>query len=80
MVCHAFIIGVVDAFYSLAVNTDGFMRVCYRTLERIGYSASLSKTLTTGFLAITSVLASHHDIALAAQMLFVIGPVFHCTF
>ena len=50
------------------------------TLERIHPFSLLRKALAAGFVTVAGMLSAHHDVALAAQALVVVGTVFHSTF
>jgi len=52
----------------------------YGTLKSILSLSSLNKTLAAGFTTAAGMLSAYHDIALAAQMLLIVGTIFHRTF
>ena len=80
MVCHTLIIAVIDTFYSLTVDADGLTWMSQRVTERLPSLSFLRKALATGSVAVAGMLTSHHDIALAAQAILIIGTVFHNAF
>ena len=80
MIRMAFIIGIINALLRFAVDADGFARMDHGAFEGIHALPLLNKAFTAGSVAIAGALSSHHDISLAAQMLFIIGTILHRTF
>ena len=80
MVGMAFIIGIINTFYRFAVNTDGLAGMRNGAFERIHSLLLLPETLAAGAVAAAGMLPAHHNISFAAQMLFIVGTVFHRTF
>ena len=78
MLGQTLVVGIVDTVSCLAVDTDLFAGMVKRTLE--GILLRPREALTTGLLAGACILASDHDITLAAKFVLVIGAIFHRTF
>lgn len=77
MLCTAPVIRVVDTLYCLTVDADVLAWMRDSTCKTV--TASLMKALTTRILTVTGMLAAHHDIALTAAVVFVIGTIAYAT-
>ena len=80
MVSMTLVIRVKNAFYRLAVNTDGSAGMCHGTFEGIHPFPLLGEAFAAGFAAVAGMLSAHHDVPFTAQALIVVGTVFHRTF
>ena len=80
MICHALVIAVINTFYRLTVDTDGMAWMRQGITERFSSLSLLCKAFTAGSVTVAGMLASHHDITLAAQTILIIGTIFHNTF
>lgn len=80
MIRHTLIITVIDALYRLTVDADRMAWMRQGITERFSSFSLLRKTFTAGAITVTGVLASHHDITLAAHTILIIGTIFHNTF
>jgi hypothetical protein len=74
----ALVVGIVHTFHSLTVNADRSAGMIKGTDIRV--LASIGKAVAAGLPAGVRVLASHHDIALAAAIILIIAAVLHTTF
>jgi len=80
MIRHTLIITVIDALYRLTVDADGMAWMRQGITERFSSLSLLCKAFTAGSVTVAGMLASHHDITLAAQTILIIGTIFHNTF
>lgn len=80
MVCVAFVVGIVDALHRLAVDADGRTGMNHGTLEGIHPFPLRSKALTAGPVTVAGPFSANHDVALAAQVLVIVGAIIHRTF
>jgi len=80
MLCHAFIIAVINASHCLTINADSFAWVRQGAGISIMSLPLLSKALTAGVLMTAGVLAAHHNVSLAAVAVIIIGTVCYRTF
>lgn len=80
MLRHALIITVINALYRLTVDADGMAWMRQGITERFSSLSLLCKAFTAGSVTVAGMLASHHDITLAAQTILIIGTIFHNTF
>lgn len=80
MIRHTLIITVIDALYRFTVDADGMAWMRQGITERFSSLSLLRKAFTAGSVTVTGMLASHHDITLAAQTILIIGTIFHNTF
>jgi hypothetical protein len=74
----ALVVGIVHTFHSLTVDTDRSTGMIEGTDIRV--LAPVGKAVAAGLPAGVRVLASHHDIALAAAIILIIAAVLHTTF
>lgn len=77
MIRTATVVFVVHTLHRLAVDADMLARMRYRTRKAV--AASLVETLAAGILTVTGMLSAHHDIALAAAVVFVVGTIAYST-
>jgi len=77
MLCTTAVIRIVNALYCLAVNANVLTWVRNSTCKTI--AASFMETFTAGIFTITRMLTPHHNIALTAAMVFVIGTITYST-
>ena len=77
MLCTAPVIRVVDTLYYLTVDADVLAWMRDSTCKAV--TASFMKALTTRILTVTGMLSTHHDIALTAAVVFVIGTIAYAT-
>lgn len=77
MLCITAIIRIVHALHCLAVDADMLARVGYCARKTV--AASLVKALTAGVVTVAGMFSSHHDIALAAAVIFVVGTIAYST-
>ena len=75
-----FIIGIINALYRFIVNADGLAGMDHGAFEGILSLPPASKAVTAGIVTVTCMLSSHHNIALAAHGLLIIGTIFSRTF
>lgn len=80
MIRHTLIITVIDALYRLTVDADRMAWMRQGAAERIPPLSLLRKAFTAGSVTVAGMLASHHDITLAAHTILIIGTIFHNTF
>ena len=80
MIRHALVIAVINTFYRLTVDADGMAWMRQGITERFSSLSLLCKAFTTGAVTVAGMLASHHDITLAAHTVLIIGTIFHNTF
>lgn len=80
MIRHTLIITVIDALYRLTVDADRMAWMSQGAAERIPPLSLLRKAFTAGSVTVAGVLATHHDVSLAAQTILIIGTIFHNTF
>ena len=80
MIRHTLIITVIDALYRLTVDADRMAWMRQGITERFSSLSLLCKAFTAGSVTVAGMLASHHDITLAAQTILIIGTIFHNTF
>ena len=80
MIRHTLIITVIDALYRLTVDADGMAWMRQGITERFSSLSLLCKAFTAGSVTVAGMLASHHDITLAAQTVLIIGTIFHNAF
>ena len=80
MIRHTLIITVIDTLYRLTVDDDRMAWMRLGIAERFSSLSLLRKALTAGAVTVAGMLASHHDITLAAQTILIIGTIFHNTF
>lgn len=77
MIRAAAVVFIVHALYCLTVDADVLARV--RDRARKAVAAPLVKTLTAGVLTVAGMFSAHHDISLAAAVVFVIGTIAYST-
>ena len=77
MICFAAVIRIVYAFHCLAIDAD--MLAWVRDSTRKTVAASLVKALAAGIIAVAGMFSSHHDIALAAAVVFVVSTIAYST-
>ena len=80
MIRHTLIITVIDALYRLTVDADRMAWMSQGAAERIPPLSLLRKAFTAGSVTVAGVLATHHDVSLAAQTVLIIGTIFHNAF
>lgn len=80
MLRRAFIVGIVNTVGCLAVDADGGAGMRNRALKGIHSLPFLHEALTAGLVRAACMLAAHHNIALGAQMLLIIGTILYRTF
>lgn len=80
MIRHTLIITVIDALYRLTVDADRMAWMRQGITERFSSLSLLCKAFTAGSVTVAGMLASHHDITLAAQTILIIGTIFHNAF
>ena len=80
MLRHALVIAVINTFYRLTVDADRMAWMRQGAAERIPPLSLLRKAFTAGSVTVAGMLASHHDITLAAHTILIIGTIFHNTF
>ena len=80
MIRHALVIAVINTFYRLTVDADRMAWMRQGITERFSSLSLLCKALTAGSVTVAGMLASHHDITLAAHTILIIGTIFHNTF
>lgn len=78
MICAAFVIGVINTFYSFAVDADRLAGMIQSIGKRI--SLSLMKALAAGFITGTCPDSAYHDIAFAAAGIAVVSTAVYFTF
>ncbi len=78
MLCMTLIITIIHTSDRFAINADRpagmFQRTC------IGIISLLRKTLTACIVTAVRMFAAHHDIALAAALIFIVGTIVYATF
>lgn len=79
MLCYAFIIIIIHTFHGITIDADDLAWVLQRAGIGIPSLSSLGKALTAGIIRTAGMLPAHHNIALAAKSLLIIGTVFHPT-
>ena len=77
MLCITAVIRIVYTLYRLAVDTDMLAWVRDRTRKAV--TAPLVKAFTAGIITVTGMFPAHHDIALTATAVFVIGTIAYST-
>lgn len=77
MLRAAAVIRIVHTLHSFAVDAD--MLAWMRHGARKAVAAPLMKAFTAGILTVAGMLSAHHDIALAAAVVFVIGTIAYST-
>ena len=80
MIRHTLVIAVMNAFYSLTVDTDRLARVRDGTGKRIRSFSLVIKTFATGIITVAGMLSCHHNITFTAQTILIIGTTFYDTF
>lgn len=80
MIRHTLIITIIDALYRLTVDADRMAWMRQGITERFSSLSLLCKAFTAGSVTVAGMLASHHDITLAAQTILIIGTIFHNAF
>ena len=80
MIRHTLVIAVINTFYRLTVDADGMAWMRQGITERFSSLSLLRKALTAGAVTVTGMLASHHDVSLAAALLCVVAAVVHSAF
>ena len=80
MIRVAFIIGIINTLYRFAVDADGFAGMDHRALKGILLVTPGDEAVTAGIVTVTRVLSSHHNIALTAQTLLIVGTILSRTF
>ena len=71
MIRHTLIITVIDALYRLTVDADRMAWMSQGAAERIPPLSLLRKAFTAGSVTVAGVLATHHDVSLAAQTVLI---------
>ena len=79
MIRHTLVIAVIDAFYRLAVDADGFAGMGQGTGKGITSLSLLRKAFTTSTVTVTGMLAAYHDVSFTAQAILIIGTTIHNT-
>jgi len=80
MLCGAPVIRIVFTFRGFTVNADSPAGMRRGALKHISAFFLLNKALATGLVAAAGMSAPHEDIALTAEILFVVDTVFNRTF
>lgn len=82
MIRMAFIIGIINAFHCLAIDTDGSAGVNDGACKGISALSFLNKAFAAGPVTAAGMLSAYHNVAFAAQMLriVIVGTIFHRTF
>ena len=80
MSCGTLIVVIVLAVSGLAINADGMAGMSGRISKGIVPFSSLNEAFTAGIIAAAGMPATHHDIALAAEMLVIISAIINGTF
>ncbi len=80
MIRRALIIGIIDAFDSLAVDADSPRGMAGGIFKGIPSFPSGEKALAAGPVTFTGMPPAYHDISLAAEMLLIVGTIFNRTF
>ena len=78
VICMTLIVIIIHTFCSFAIDADRFARMLQRA--DIASGLFLCKALAAGVLTALCMLASHHDVSLAAALLCVVAAVVHSAF
>lgn len=73
----AAVIRIVYALHCFAVDADMLAWMGNRACKAV--AAPLVKALAAGIITVTGMLSSHHDVTLAAAVVFVVGTIAHST-
>ena len=73
----AAVIRIVHTLHCLTVDADMLARMRHGTRKAV--TAPLVKTFTTCIFTVAGMLSAHHDIALAAAVVFVVGTIAYST-
>lgn len=72
-----FIICIINTFCSLTVDADGSGGMTCGALEGILSLSPAGKALAAGLFTGAGVLSAHHDITLAAKVVFIVQTTFN---
>lgn len=76
----ALIIGIINTFCCLTVDTDRLAGMDHGAFKGIRSFFFLDKAFAAGIVTVAGMLSAHHNVPFAAKAILIIGTILHRTF